>query len=1453
MKFRSKIFWSVSALLFGANHFLFANPTGMNVGSGSAVAQNIGSQLNVTVSQTAILNWNSFNIAAGETTTFLQPSANSVVFNEIGGRNPSQILGNLNANGTVILANANGFYFGNGSVIKVGGSFIATTAGLPPDFGTGAAWQFTGMPPLAKVVNYGQIEVGQGRSLYLIAENIENHGELNAPGGDIGLYAGESVLVSERADGRGLSATMQVPRGSVNNFGQITADAGTIALQAQVVNQNGIIQADSVHDQNGVIELVASDQLNLGADSKILARGDDSAGGSSGGNVTLKSGNNFSDTTGDEIVTTGGASGGNGGSIEVSAPNILSLNSQMDASAQDGWLGGYFLLDPASIVLGTTSNGSIPSSGTVAYNSAPSALNLNVNANGSFKNFSQIILQATGNITLNQNVTWNLSSSTGKSTGQLTLEAGGNIIFQTGSKITDGNSWSVTLDAGVNNFTTGTVQSGGGTASGNIYLDGGSGKTLNGSIQLSKGSINLFAGTDIQVGSGSVYTKGGGSIFAYALGSIDVGSDTAGYNYFSDGSKNSPNPGGISTAAGGNVTLIAGQNITSDMTVPASGPYGASGTYGPNQESGNVTLIAGNQIIGSQKNGNFAPAFTLANGAGTIIVGAQVNSAQATVLQNPNADPTAYNALLNGLETAALQTQNPNADFGTANLPITLDLIKGSWSVWAGDNIYLSEVLNPDGTFNQSASFPFSYALDAAVHLTAGNGIVLEGTAGVTERVQGFNNQSMSPIYAPILTLDAGAGGITLENNIYLFPSSEGELQITTHNGGNLVGVLQSDSTELVGITMSDAGPPSGAELYEYQAIQNNDHAAVPVHLDDLNPDPVSLDISGSIGIFSLTVPTFANILVRGTSPYITVDEKSIFGTYNFGFLGQNLSSSQITSINVLGDIVYRGNLTPLPLTDEQKADPLPSSLFSDSADTAVTDKLLYDATAGTLTFVGVMSPSDLAFLLAPSVFKLDSHGNIVTKLVLDADGNPILDANGNPETVPVTTSLTLDDTQIGMINELSAASQSASLGANGLAIQGLGNFNVTAHNINLGVSGGVSVLEPDSPLAAISPFGANLNITTSGDLEMTSTRIRNQSYLGEINLDVGGSLDVGGQFTAFGDNASDPKGIYTESGGDVSVLVNGDVNVNSSRIAAYNGGNVTVESLDGDVNAGTGGNGFVNVNALEFDPKTGKLIIDPTTGKPAELFGGISGSGILATTLFGSDATLGNILVETPNGNISASEGGVLQISFDGTDASKASTYLLAGYELRDAGAQNRLSAADISSADALRNNNNSPYPADLIDGAGDVVGELVLDSQNRNINASGSGVIAQNIIAKATGELEGLFVGFNSVYLDATTIGPGIAYGPHVDIASDEPGPAIQVITDNPTTVNGALVDPTATDAPSVAKEVAQTADDASTVVSKTDDQSGNGDDDKKNKGKQIALAQKVSRVTVMLPQKN
>ena len=1226
---RSLAFCAAWLCCAGLGGPLRANPSGLTVVSGSATAKTTGSQLNITVSSSAILNWSSFNILSGETTSFLQPSANSIVLNNIGGASPSKIWGTLTANGTVILANAYGFYFGPNSMIKVGGDFIATTTPLPPDWGIGSSWTFTGMPPLARIVNYGEIAAGSGRGLFLIAEKIDNEGSLSAPGGQVGLYAGKTVLLSERPDGRGVSANVKIPDGSVDNNGKITASAGEIALEAQVVNQNGIIQADSVQNQNGDISLVASEQLNLGANSQVLARGDDSPGGSPGGSVTLRSGGAFSDSVGSQIAATGGAQGGNGGNVEISAPNILSLNSSMSAAADPGWTGGHLLLDPSSITLATSGSGSA-GNGTVAYNNGSGALTLNVNTAFANMNFSQITLQSTGNITLAANTVWNLSASTKETTGQLLLQAGGDIVFGNNSEILDANNWSVNLQAGVS-FPGGSVQSG----VGNIYLNGGSGGTRGGTVQTAAGSITMTASQSIEVGSGAIRTTGGGSInLAASAGDINAGTGNGGYLFSLYGYSVSPTAGGIATTAGGDVTLTAlNGDIISTPTATTGQAPGASGAYG--SQPGNVTLKAGNEVLGN---------FTVANGTGTILAGVQVQSGQSP------------------------QILNANATIGSSTTPVSLSLINGSWNVWSGGNIYIGEVRNPNGTFNNnplavnffgapsgeftgnidnstvpsSTSFLFNYAADAAANFWAGDGITLTGAN--LPRLVGDKN--MAPVYPPILTLNAGAGGITVNNTIILYPSTEGGLQITTRDGGDLSGTQQQ--TSLTGIVMSDSGLPGYATFLA-------GHALTPLYED--NPNPVTLNISGDIDSFGLTAPTFAHITVAGN-------------TYNFGFLGQNVSPLQTTFINVDGSITYRGDLTSVPLTD-----PLPAAMFNStlSGDPAVTRLLSYNAATGTLTYIGQMTAAALSYLLNPTV------------VVLNSLGRPELNANGTPVTKP----LTLDATQQAAIQALYTASQDATLGDQGLALAGPGQFNITAASMNLGVSGGISVLAPDSALAAISPYGANLDIALGGNLEMTATKIANEAPLGNIILTAGGALDIGGQFTSYGDPNS-PKGIFTASGGSISVSARDDVNINGSRIAAYNGGNITVFSQTGDVNAGTGGSGFVTLVAEQLNPKTGRLTAIPAT---------IPGSGILATTLVGSDAQLGNITVNAPEGSIKASLGGIIQLAFNGANSAKNFISLIAG----------------------------------------------------KDINAAGSGIIGSNIRLKAGRDITGLVVGTQSVNINS------------------------------------------------------------------------------------------------------
>ncbi|MBU0753422.1 MAG: filamentous hemagglutinin N-terminal domain-containing protein, partial [Gammaproteobacteria bacterium] len=101
-------------------------PTGVAVVNGTAVLDQVGQVLNVTNSNGAILNWQQFNIAAGETTRFIQASASSSVLNRVVGGDLSAIYGTLSSNGRVWLVNPAGILIGASGVINTAG-FIAST------------------------------------------------------------------------------------------------------------------------------------------------------------------------------------------------------------------------------------------------------------------------------------------------------------------------------------------------------------------------------------------------------------------------------------------------------------------------------------------------------------------------------------------------------------------------------------------------------------------------------------------------------------------------------------------------------------------------------------------------------------------------------------------------------------------------------------------------------------------------------------------------------------------------------------------------------------------------------------------------------------------------------------------------------------------------------------------------------------------------------------------------------------------------------------------------------------------------------------------------------------------------------------------------------------------------------------------------------------------------------
>ena len=1367
-----------AAVLASAN-FAHGNPKGGTVSQGSASFNTSGSHLTINTSDRAFINWQSFNIAVGETTTFVQPASTSLVWNQINDPNPSQILGTLNANGYVVLQNSAGFYVGGQASITTHGLML-TTAPVPAlDLAGSGPWEFSAPPPTAKIINYGQINVGQNGSAFIIAHDIENNGTIMAPGGDIGLYAGKQVLVSTRPDGRGLSATVTLPEGSVDNSGKLIADGGTIALHAQVVNQGGLIQANSAINVNGTIQLLASDAINLGANSVISAQGD-SQGASSGGSVTIKSGNTFSDQSGSAISIAGGANGGDGGSLEISAANLSGIQSHIDGHAASGFHGGTFTIDPTDLNL------------TSAF---VSTLTPTLNSG-----LYQINLQADHNITLS--TLWNLADPGGDAL--LSLTAGNDIIFNANSGIQAGNNWSVSLTAGPLDLAAKPTTA----RTDGIYLDG------NSFIQTQNGDINLWSANEVLVSSGAIRTRQGGSINVFTkFGDVNSGINGNGFVFNRTGTPYtvSPTLGGISTAAGGDVTINAGGNVISylpsqvDFDANRSRSDAGTGAFG--SQPGNVSITAGGKVSGH---------YVVANGVGTITA-------------------------MGGNVGAPLQQSGGFA----------LSLIKGSWDVNAPNgSIYLQEVRNPNGIFNTggpgggTVALPnwhyFDYDPDASVSLTAANSVQIIGGGP-----RDLKNAAIPILLPPSLSVVAGSGGFVLGANVILFPSANQNLDITTLAGGNFEGnnffLEMSDSSKHQWSSSSDFGV--------------SDHAATPLGLN--NPNPVEISISGSMNNADLFTTKVTHIFVGGDMN-------------NSSFLGENLHASDATSINVLGKIYNAPslNFVGLPGSITPAYGDAWDSIFTVAVDPSVaslnisqftTSEAIKEAlrTLNYLIFPG-NSPSGLGnnpgFVYDASTLRLGFNGSLAaltakqisalksgvfTVLVLDTQGNPIIDPNDPSHSHLLTKTYTFlsptDPSNSGkdsssLIASLYTESLSVPKAAYGYQIGGPGTFNISAASLDLGNSAGImswgigtatGINFNYSSLAGITPTGAGINVNVTGDINMLTSRIAS-IYGGDVSVvSTGGGVDLGSQNLFITSTTQIAYGIYTAGHSDVSVIAHDNVSINGSRIAAYDGGNVFVKSLFGNVSVGSGGNTYVSVPIV----RSGQ---NPTTDP-------IYGSGILALSLPKEFQTPGvtlpgDITVLTPQGDILADKAGILQLALDGNVAGGPTITLTAGTKAVTDDHGNVITPAIPGNIDL--------GDSGLIGGTVNVTAEgnikgFIISRQGSDVHAAqnftGTVLAGGNATVGAGGTVAGVIVGIGG----ATVLGTVTA----------------EVLGQNVSVNGGASTSTLGTTATATAASQSA-ANEATTEAEKQVANDDSQDDDKKKKGLAPVLARRFGRVTIVLP---
>src|SRR5690242_14994232 len=344
----------LSALMLSPSSAL-ANPQGGQVVGGQASIQGQGTN-SVTVTQgtaNAIINWNTFNIGAGERTQFIQPSASSIALNRVvGGLGPSYLRGLLTANGQIFLVNPNGVLIGRHAVINAAG-FLATTHDISnADFMAGRYnFNIPGRPD-ASIVNLGNITITPSSSGFaaLVAPGVRNAGVITADLGRVALASGNgftldfygdkliTLQVNDQIAGQVIDvATKQPLKSLVSNEGRLQANGGQVALTAvaaravvdSVINNTGVIEANSVGTKNGMIVLGAATAATKGAGAptqKVKISGTLSAKGSNKGEK--------------------------GGTIQITGEAIKLKGATVDASGDAGGgkvlIGGRKNLDPST-------------------------------------------------------------------------------------------------------------------------------------------------------------------------------------------------------------------------------------------------------------------------------------------------------------------------------------------------------------------------------------------------------------------------------------------------------------------------------------------------------------------------------------------------------------------------------------------------------------------------------------------------------------------------------------------------------------------------------------------------------------------------------------------------------------------------------------------------------------------------------------------------------------------------------------------------------------------------------------------------------------------------------------------------------------------------------------------------------------------------------------------------
>jgi len=832
-----------------------------DVVQGSASIQQRGNYTTITVANGTVIDYTRFNILAGQTVQFIEPSSGSRALNQIDSGTPSIIAGTLTANGAIYFVNPSGIVFTSSAKVDVSRLYAIAGAMNIADFNNGAD-HFAGTGP---VINRGSISAD---AAFLVGQEVANFGAINTPNGTVAIAAGDDVLIGSQSGGIYLkivnaaaiassaSSSPAAPAqgaaaASVHGTALFTAgDIYGVALKrsSSVTAANVVVQSGSggTTSVSGTID--ASDKPPGGVGGAVHVLGGNvsvtnatiDASGDAGGGSILVGGDykgqgtvpNAKYTLVDSATTLnadaiatgnggkvivwadnatayygsltarGGSQSGNGGMAEVSGKQTLIYQGKADLSAAKG-AAGSLLMDPDNIVVGTLAD----------IDGTHTAVDIQtVNDLANVSNYDPLSISYITNTALNNLLTTGVSLTLAAHTS---IAVNANILEQGPSTLIF-NAPQFSQGSGVSIQVTNIAFSQSVTLFSDVSFIG------NVAFQHMVDSDSAATPRALSITGNAIFGTAAGDFVGSVqpLASVTVGGATA------------LNGGSVVTTV--SQTYTGAVMLNSDMTLTAPAVTFASTVDGAQSLTINGGATFGGAVGGTTPLTSLSISGTTGlNGPSVSTTGGQTYSGAVTLTSDVTLTDTSASGVIfaSTVDGAQALTIAGNATFDGAvggTTPLTslsvnraTDL-NGVTVTTTGDQTYTGAVTLTSDMALTAPAVTFSSTVDGAQSLTISGGATFDGAVGgmtplTSLSISGASTINTATIDAATSATFTGAvildASLTLTATSAVFGSTVDGAEALTINGGATFGGAVGGMTPLTSLSVSGASTINTATI----------------------------------------------------------------------------------------------------------------------------------------------------------------------------------------------------------------------------------------------------------------------------------------------------------------------------------------------------------------------------------------------------------------------------------------------------------------------------------------------------------------------------------------------------------------------------------------------------------------------------------------------------------------